>query len=63
MNRSLNFYRNNLLISCFIQVLSDLIVDELNYTVLRDIYYNIKGPTAVRMSIRNKVLLCCKFIT
>jgi uncharacterized protein YjgD (DUF1641 family) len=38
------------------QVLSDLIVDELNWTVMRDIYYSIKGPYSVRITIRNKVL-------
>ncbi|XP_065830133.1 PH domain-containing protein DDB_G0267786-like [Oscarella lobularis] len=38
------------------QVLSDLIVDELNWTVMKDVYYNIKGPYAIRMTIRNKVL-------
>jgi hypothetical protein len=37
------------------QVLSDLIVDELNWTVMRDIYYSIKGPYSVRITIRNKV--------
>eukprot|EP00118_Oscarella_pearsei_P014449 m.123643 g.123643 ORF g.123643 m.123643 type:complete len:556 (+) comp37828_c1_seq2:1166-2833(+) len=38
------------------QVLSDLIVDELNWTMMADIYSQIKGPPVLRMTIKDKVM-------
>ncbi|XP_062505345.1 PH domain-containing protein DDB_G0267786-like [Corticium candelabrum] len=38
------------------QILSDLIVDELDQTMLGEIFQNIKGPAGLRMTIKNKVL-------
>ncbi|XP_062506059.1 PH domain-containing protein DDB_G0267786-like isoform X2 [Corticium candelabrum] len=38
------------------QVLGDLIVDDLECTLLKDIYSKIKGPRDVRIAIRSKVL-------